>query len=80
MGNNKKKSIKKKPFFSFELRKKLCSKIIKGNKKIHLKHYENKLKSKRSISLIKFLKKKKYKIFFIIGSDNLLNFPQMEKL
>ena len=71
----KKNPLKKKPFFSFELRKKLCRKMIKDHKKIHLKHYEKKLKSRTSISLIKFLnKKKKYKIFFIIGSDNLLNF------
>ena len=76
----KKNPLKKKPFFSFELRKKLCSKIIKGHKKIHLKHFENKLKSKNSISLIKFLnKKKKYKIFFIIGSDNLLNFHKWKR-
>ena len=71
----KKNPLKKKPFFSFELRKKLCRKMIKDHKKIHLKHYEKKLKSRTSISLIKFLnKKKRYKIFFIIGSDNLLNF------
>ena len=71
----KKNPLKKNPFFSFELRKKLCRKIIKGHKKIHLKYYEEKLRSRTSISLIKFLnKKKKYKIFFIIGSDNLLNF------
>ena len=76
----KKNPLKKKPFFSFELRKKLCRKILKGHKKIHLKHYENKLRSKNSISLIKFLnKKKKYKIFFIIGSDNLLNFHKWKR-
>ena len=75
MGHNKKKPSKKKPFFSFDIRKKLCRKIIKGHKKIQLKHYENKLRSTKSISLIKFLKKRyKYKIFFIIGSDNLITF------
>ena len=53
----------------------MCQKIIKGNKKIQLKHYEDKLKSKSSITLVNYLKKsKKYKIFFIIGSDNLINF------
>ena len=71
----KKNPLKKKPFFSLNLRKKMCQKIIKGNKKIQLRYYEDKLKSKSSISLVKFLKKsKKYKIFFIIGSDNLINF------
>ena len=69
----KKNPLKKKPFFSLELRKKLCIKIIKGHKKIQLKHYEDKLKSKTSIDLIKFLKKRyNYRIFFIIGSDNLI--------
>jgi|TARA_B100001093_G_scaffold384487_1_gene370186 nicotinate-nucleotide adenylyltransferase len=71
----KKNPLKKKSFFSFNMRKKLCQKIIKGNKKIKLRYYEDKLKSKTSITLIKFLKKyNKYKIFFIIGSDNLINF------
>ncbi len=71
----KKNPLKKNPFFSLALRKKLCLKLIKGNKKIQLKYYEDKLKSKSSIALIKFLKKQyNYKIFFIIGSDNLINF------
>ena len=71
----KKNPLKKKPFFSFTMRKKMCKKIIKGNKKIQLRYYEDKLKSKSSISIVKFLKKReKYKIFFIIGSDNLINF------
>ena len=75
----KKNPLKKNPFFSLAVRKKLCRKIIKGHKKIQLKYYEEKLKSKTSISLIKFLSKKnKYKIFFIIGSDNLIDFHKWE--
>ena len=71
----KRNPLKKKSFFSLNMRKKLCQKMIKGNKKIKLRYYEDKLKSKTSITLIKFLKKhNKYKIFFIIGSDNLINF------
>tara|TARA_B100000579_G_scaffold402903_1_gene386520 strand:- start:935 stop:1483 length:549 start_codon:yes stop_codon:yes gene_type:complete len=71
----KKNPIKKSPFFSFMLRKKLCNKIIKRHKKIQLKHYEDKLKSKTSIALLEFLQRtNKYEIFFIIGSDNLINF------
>ena len=71
----KKNPLKKKPFYSFQLRRKLCKKIIKGQKKIQLKHYEDKIKSQTSIALIKFLKKRfKHKIYFIIGSDNLINF------
>ena len=71
----KKNPLKKRPFFSFSLRKKMCKKIIKGYKNIQLKHYEDKLKSKATVSLVKFLKKRnKYRIFFIIGSDNLIKF------
>ena len=71
----KKNPLKKNPFFSFTIRKKLCRKILKGHKKIFLKHYEDKIKSKTTIAMIRFLKKdNKCKIFFIIGSDNLINF------
>ncbi len=71
----KQNPLKKKSFFSLKLRKKLCHKLIKKNQKIILKHYENELRSRTTINLIKFLKKrKKYNIFFIIGSDNLINF------
>ena len=71
----KKNPLKKTPFFSLTLRKKLCHKLINSHKKIQLSFYEDKLKSKTSIALVKFLKKqRKYKIFYIIGSDNLINF------
>ena len=71
----KKNPLKEKPHFSLKLRKILCNKIIKRHKKIQLKHYEDKLKSRTSIALLKYLQRtKKYKIFFIIGSDNLINF------
>tara|TARA_Y100000813_G_C24024944_1_gene286933 strand:+ start:371 stop:724 length:354 start_codon:yes stop_codon:yes gene_type:complete len=51
----------------------MCLNIIKKNKKIQLKHYENKIKSNTSIALIKYLKKRKnYNLFFILGSDNLI--------
>ena len=71
----KKNPLKKNPFFSFAIRKKLCRKILKGHKKIFLKHYEDKIKSKTTIAMIRFLKKdNQCKIFFIIGSDNLINF------
>ena len=71
----KKNPLKKSPHFSLSLRKKLCHKIIKKHKKIQLKYYEDKLKSKTSINLLRFLKKRSnYNIFFIIGSDNLINF------
>ena len=71
----KKNPLKKSPFFPFSFRRKLCRKIIRDQKKIQLKYYEDRIKSKTSIALIKFLKKRfKYRIFFIVGSDNLINF------
>ena len=71
----KQNPLKQNTHFSLDFRKKLCRKIIKNNKKIQLKHYENKIKSKTSIAVLKYLsKEKKNKLFFIIGSDNLINF------
>ena len=70
----RKNPLKKKPFFSLRLRKKMCLNIIKKNKKIQLKHYETKIRSNTSIDLVKYLKKSKNcNLFFIIGSDNLIN-------
>ncbi len=71
----KQNPLKQNPHFSLKLRKKMCLKIIKGNKKIQLKYYEKKVRSKTTIALLNFLNKNgKYKVFFIIGSDNLINF------
>ncbi len=76
----KKNPLKKKPFFSFSNRKSMCQKIIKSHKNIQLKYYEHKLKSKTTVALIRFLLKRgNYKIFFIIGSDNLINFHKWDK-
>ena len=71
----KQNPLKQNTHFSLDFRKKLCRKIIKNNKKIQLKHYENKIKSKTSIAVLKYLsKEKKINYSFIIGSDNLINF------
>ena len=44
-------------------------------KRIELKYYEERLNSKNTITLVKYLKRKNNcKIFFIIGSDNLISF------
>ena len=71
----KKNPLKKNPFFSLNMRKKMCKKIINGNKRIELKYYEERLNSKNTITLVKYLKRKNNcEIFFIIGSDNLISF------
>ena len=44
------------------------------NKFIEVKFYEKKIKSNKTIHLIKFLKKKSNELYFIIGADNLINF------
>ena len=79
--------LKRKPLLSLSQRKKLCLKLIKNNKKIQLKYLEDKIKSKTSIALIKYLKKfNNYNIFFIVGSDKILelhrwkNYKQILKI
>ena len=52
----------------------MCKKLIKNNKKIELRFYEDKIKSQNSIALIKYLKKhNKFNIYFIMGSDNIIS-------
>ena len=76
----KKNPLKKKPFFSLNLRKRMCQKLIKNNKKILLKFYEDKIRSKSSITLIKYLKKhNNCNIFFIMGSDNIVNLHKWKR-
>tara|TARA_B100000575_G_scaffold214851_1_gene175604 strand:- start:71 stop:619 length:549 start_codon:yes stop_codon:yes gene_type:complete len=75
----KKNPLKKKPLFTLNQRKKMCQKLIKKNSKIVLKSYEEILKSRTSIALVKYLKLHyRYNIFFIIGSDNLINFHKWD--
>ena len=70
----KKNPFKKRALFSLKLRKKLCHKLIKNEKKIDVKYYENRLRSNSTIALVKYLKKSyNCELFFIIGTDNLIN-------
>ena len=57
-----------------------CKKIIKKNKSIIVKYYEDLIKSNKTIDLIKYLSKnKKMKLFFLMGADNLINFHKWYK-
>ncbi len=72
----KKNPLKNKTFYSLSERIKYAKKITKTQKKIEIIHIENIIKSSRIIDVINyFIKKKKINnIFFIIGSDNLIQF------
>ena len=76
---------KKNPFknkSSKDLKKRInfAKKINLKNKFIKVKSYENKIKSNKTIDLLKHLKKNdKSELFFIIGADNLVNFHKWKK-
>ena len=70
----KKNPLKNKAFYSLDERIKYAKKITKFQKKIKIIYLDSVLKSSRIIDVINyFIKKKKMKnIYFLIGSDNLL--------
>ena len=72
----KKNPFKVKTFFSLKDRIKQAKKISKKNKNIKVIYLDDILKSSRSINVIRYiLKKKRPKdLYFIVGSDILLNF------
>ena len=76
----KKNPFKKKSSLSLSSRIKYCKKIIKKTKFIEIKFLENKIKSNKTINLIKFFtKNKRNEIFFLMGADNLINFHKWYK-
>tara|TARA_B100001564_G_C20392363_1_gene557297 strand:- start:75 stop:617 length:543 start_codon:yes stop_codon:yes gene_type:complete len=72
----KKNPFKKKTFYSLIERINYAKKISRTQKKIQVIHLDKIIKSTRSINVINyFIKKKSFKnIYFIIGSDNLVEF------
>ena len=72
----KKNPFKKKTFYSLDVRIKYAKKLTETQKKIKIIYLDNIIKSSRTIDVINyFIKKKKIKnIYFIIGSDNLIQF------
>ena len=77
----KKNPLKKKPMISLRERIFLSKKITRSFKKIKIKSYDKRIKSSETINLIKFLRKNQKKpiYYFLIGSDNLLNFHKWKK-
>ena len=77
----KQNPLKQKPYLSVSIRKKLSKNLTKYQKKISIKYLEDLLESKDTFSILKFFlkKKKKIKLFFLIGADNLINFHKWKK-
>ena len=72
---------KKNPFkdesnLSLSKRIKYAKKINQNNPFIKVKYFEDKIKSNRSVDLIKFIKRnnRNTNIYFIMGADSLINF------
>ena len=72
----KQNPLKKRCYFSIKQRFKKCIKISKKEKRIKIHYLDAKLKTSRTLKIIEYFKKnnKRYKIYMIIGSDNLIDF------
>jgi len=77
----KKNPFKKKSFFSLKKRINYAKKLNINNKFIKIYFFEEKIKSNKTIDLMKFLKNryKKSEFFFIMGADNLINFHKWKE-
>ena len=77
----KKNPFKKKSYTNLKSRIKFAKNIIKKEKYIKIQFYEKKIKSNKTIDLIKHLKKinKNLDLYFIMGADNLINFHKWHK-
>ena len=77
----KKNPFKKKSQLSLKERIGYAKKLNINNKFIKIYFFEDKIKSNKTIDLMKFLKNrhKKSEFFFIMGADNLINFHKWKK-
>ena len=62
------------------MRIRLSKNLIRKEKKIFVKYFDDIIKSKNTFDLLMYLKKKnkKNKLFFIMGADNLINFHKWQ--
>jgi len=72
--------FKKKVSKNLKERINLSKKIIKNNKFIKVKYYEDLINSNKTTDLIDYLyRAQKYELFFLIGADNLIRFHKWYK-
>ena len=72
--------FKEKSINSLKKRITNCKKIIRTNKLIKVKFFEDIINSNKTADLINHLSKnKKYDLFFLMGADNLINFHKWHK-
>ena len=77
----KQNPLKKKVYLSEGLRLKLSKNILKNQKKILKKSFNDKINSKNTFDLLKKLKKKNKnsKFYFLMGADNMINLHKWKK-
>ena len=76
----KQNPFKKRTSKNLSERIKQAKKISKFKKFIKVRYYEDKIKSNKTINLLKYIKKKNnVNIYFLIGSDILINFHRWHK-
>ena len=77
----KQNPLKQKPYLSIKIRIQLSKDILKNQKKISVKYLDHVVKSRNTFDLLNYLKKnnKKIKLFFLIGSDNLVHLHKWNK-
>ena len=72
--------FKKKTSNNLKKRISYCKKLIKNNKFIKVKYFEDLINSNKTTDLIDyFYKTQKYELFFLIGADNLVKFHKWYK-
>ena len=72
--------FKKKTSNDLKKRISYCKKLIRNNRFIKIKYFEDLINSNKTTDLIDYLyKTKKYELFFLIGADNLVKFHKWHK-
>ena len=77
----KKNPFKKKTHYNLKKRILLANLVSKNKAFIKVRYYEDKIRSNKTYKLIEYLKNKnlKFKLFLIMGADNLINFHKWDR-